>query len=175
MYNFQIPVPGVVYFDPRLTDVISFGAWKFATESTIFIRQIQRCIEEDMKQWGKSIFLKIAPAFQRKMSTKYIFRYLEFFCFLTLGKYMYQMSFFGIFSIFRIQTPQGFLQGFVEVLCHCTCGNYIRSIFTKLKLLTLEPQVSKYFRQLVLMKKILRYHCSLQESFNLDPFRGTNW
>ena len=65
------PLPAVVYFDPKMTEVICYGAWKFALDSNIYIRQIPMCIYEEFMESKRGVFLKLEPAFQRKMENVY--------------------------------------------------------------------------------------------------------
>ena len=71
MYEYLKPTPAVVYLDPKLTDVLCYGAWKFASESEVLIRQIDLCISNELMSSKKSVFMKIQPAFERKMKSRY--------------------------------------------------------------------------------------------------------
>ena len=70
MYEYEQPSPAVVYFDPKMTEVISYGAWKFTSESKILLRQIQLCIYEEMIKCKKSVFMKLEPAFEKRMKNR---------------------------------------------------------------------------------------------------------
>ena len=72
MFNYERPLPAVVYFDPTMTEVLCYAAWKFACQSQIIIRQIMLCIDEELKKARKGIFLKIQPAFQKRMESRQV-------------------------------------------------------------------------------------------------------
>ena len=71
MYEYGKPTPGVVYFDPRMTEVICYAAWKFGSEYKILIRQIQLCITDELIESKKGVFFKLEDAFQRKMRSRF--------------------------------------------------------------------------------------------------------
>ena len=81
MYNYEKPLPAVVYFDPNMAEVLCYAAWKFACQRQIILRQIMMCIHDKLKKSKKGIFWKIQPAFQSRMDSPYVLFVLFFFGF----------------------------------------------------------------------------------------------
>ena len=70
MDHYEKPFPGVAYFDPQVSDVLCFASWKLAEEADIFLRQIQKSIHDEITKWNASVFVRLQPAFQRRMQAR---------------------------------------------------------------------------------------------------------
>ena len=70
MNSYDKPFPAVAYFDPQLCDVLCFASWKLGDLYDIFLRQIQKSIYQEITKWRSSIFMKIQPAFQKRMQSR---------------------------------------------------------------------------------------------------------
>ena len=69
MFKYEYPFPAVIYFDPAMTEVLCYATWKIAKNSSILLRQIEICIDDELKKKKKGIFFKIEPAFKTKMQS----------------------------------------------------------------------------------------------------------
>ena len=70
MLGWNSAFPAVVYFDPKLSEYISYASWTFASDIQIIMRQIQPSIFQLFNKGQMGIFQKLQAAFKRKMETK---------------------------------------------------------------------------------------------------------